>query len=382
MRPPCLTTLLLLSGVALAGEPASFETFDGALSATRWFVGTPSLPAKGELRLPKGGWIVSRGIPDEGIEGLEVRFRERGGLLRVAFCDAKAPLSAPTGAWIEVPKGKGERTLSVGAAGASVDGAALAWQGTLAGSIRVEAAKGDLDLLEVRVAPRMADPPPPSALERLTVHLATTPQIHTVEERAHERLSLTIWDVEVSLLFRRGAPRFDTLAGALPGCPVLGALVSLGPGGDVARRASRHPLAMRDWGDETRNLRGEELDRYLADEYEVLVLLQMAQRALNAALPGRKDLEPLVHIAAVRHADNARAALALAESDGAKEAVALVRKALGAEDPARVTGDRLRAAAAEAAKGLLGAPPPEWPGFDFAARGRFAALQRARELAR
>ena len=152
----------------------------------------------------------------------------------------------------------------------------------------------------------------------------------------------------------------------------------------TAKQAGAHPLAMRDWGDERGNLNDAEFNAYLAREYARLELLREAQRALNAATEEERALEPLIALAAIRHADNARAALALAETRGEKKALQLVREALGGDAQRRgVSSDQIRDAAGRAAKKLLGGrPPAEWPLFTFKPQERYTTLQNAREILR
>lgn len=356
----------------------TFDAFREPLDPMRWYIGVPQPPKKGRLRVPKGGWIVSRGLPDDRIRRLEVDFR---GALAVAFHTAREPLSSPQGPELRVGRGKGTRTLVVTLQGAEVDGKPLAWEGALRGTFRLYAAQGAVDLDEVRVEPRTADPPPLDGLEKNTVHFATTPAVLTEGGHTYSRVTFTLWDVEVCFLLRRGAPAFRPLAAPVRGAPVLGAIVSAGDAGELALKASGHALAMRDWGDEQRNLSRGAFLKYVKSEYAVFALLQDAQRALNAAVPDRKDLAPLVHLAVIRHSPNARAATALAETQGARKALAALRKALGKEG-LRVSGDRLRAAAAVAAKEILGEPPPQWPGFQFDPVGRFATIEQAKDLLR
>jgi hypothetical protein len=372
----------ILGGVALlltliCAAP-TFDDFSEPLDRMRWFIGVPQPPKKGWLHLPKGGWIVSRGLPDDRIRRLEVVFR---GELAVAFHTAREPLSGAQGPVLRVGRGKGARTLVVTRAGAEVDGLALAWEGALRGTFRLYAAKGAVDLDEVRVAPRTAEPPALDELERNTVHFATTPPIVTEGDHAYSRVTLTLWDVEVCFLLRRGEPAFKSLRAPVRGAPVLGALVSAGDARALALKASAHPLAMRDWGDERRNLSRGAFLKYVGSEYAMFAVMQDAQRALNAAVPERKDLAPLVHLAVIRHSPNASAATALAETQGAKKALAALRKALGKAGD-RVTGDQLRAAAGVAAKEILGAPPPQWPGFQFDPVGRFVTIEQAKDLLR
>jgi len=138
---------------------------------------------------------------------------------------------------------------------------------------------------------------------------------------------------------------------------------------------------MRDWGDERRNLSRGEFLAYVGREYAMFTLMQEAQRALNAAVPERKDLAPLVHLAVIRHSPNARAAAALAETQGATKALAALKRALG-EAGNRATGDQLRAAAAAAAKRIVGTPPTQWPGFRFDPTRRFVTIEQAKDLLR
>ena len=187
----------------------------------------------------------------------------------------------------------------------------------------------------------------------------------------------------VAVLFRRGEPAFAQLSAPPKGAPVLAALVQDGDAGALALKASGHPLAMRDWGDERGNLSRGAFLRYVKEEYALFSILQQGQRALNAAVAGRKDLEPLVHLAVIRHSANAHAATALAETQGAKKALAELRKALGkGVDPRRASADKLRAAAGAAARAILGDPPPEWPNFSFDPSSRYVSIQQAKELVR
>lgn len=351
-----------------------FDPFDEPLDPQRWYVGVPGAPEKGWLRIPRDGWIVARGLP-EGRDRIEVTFRHRGGALEIAFFDEKEPLSSPQGAPLLVPPGDGVRTLVVTAAGAEVDGKAVASPG-FGGTFRLRAVHGDVDLDEVRVSPRGENVLP--STER-AVFAATTPQIYRDDAKSYSRETITLWDVDIAILVARGAPAFAELRAK--GAPLLGVLVTAGDAKELARAARRNPLAQQDWADETRNLAPAALDAYLADEYGVFALLEDAQRALNAAAGSRKGLEPLVHLAVIRHATNAHAAVGLAETEGAREALLALKKALKGEDPGRVSADRLRAAAAEAARAILGEPPPEWTGFSFEATRRFASLEHAKELA-
>ena len=59
-----------------------------------------------------------------------------------------------------------------------------------------------------------------------------------------------------------------------------------------------------------------------------------------------------------------------------------MRKALGNVDLRRASPDTLRAAAATAARAILGKPPAQWPGFAFDPSQRFVTIQQARDLAR
>lgn len=361
---------------ALLLAAAVFDGFDDPLDPARWYVGVPDGPEKGWLRIPRDGWIVARGLPEER-ERIEVVFRHKGGALEVAFFDEKEPLSSPHGAPLLLPPGAGTRTLVLSGSGAEVDGKGVASPG-FKGTFRLRATRGDVEIDEVRVDPRGREPAAPDAR---TVFGATTPLVYRAGGRAYVRETIALWDADVALLLARGAPAFAELRAPPKGAPLLGVLVQAGDARDLARAARSHALARSDWGDETRNLPPAALEAYLEEEYAVFALLMDAQRALNAAA-GRKGLEPLVHLAVIRHAANAHAALGLAESEGARGAVAALRKALGDEDPARASSDRLREAAAAAARAVLGEPPAEWPGFSFDPTRRFVTLERAKELVR
>ena len=361
---------------ALLLSAAVFDGFDDPLDPQRWYVGVPGAPEKGWLKVPRDGWIVARGLPD-GRERIEIAFRHRGGALEVAFFDEKEPLSSPQGAPLLLSPLEGTRRLALTASGAEIDGKPVASPGW-AGTFRLRALRGDVEIDEVRVDPRGREPSP---LDDRVVFAATTPLVYREGETAYVREPLTLWDVDVAVLLAQGEPAFAELRAKPPGAPLLGALVKAGDAKDLARSARGNALARRNWGDETRNLSPAALDAYLEEEYAVFALLMAAQRALNAAA-GRKGLEPLVHLAVIRHAANAHAAYGLAESEGARGALDALKKALGGEDPARASGDRLRAAAAEAARAILGEPPAEWPGFTFDASRRFVSLERAKELVR
>ncbi|MDH3590385.1 MAG: hypothetical protein OER88_00800, partial [Planctomycetota bacterium] len=140
---------------------------------------------------------------------------------------------------------------------------------------------------------------------------------------------------------------------------------------------------MGDWGDERRNMNAVEFKRYLWLEYAVFALIQDAQRAFNASLPGRKGLAPLVHLAVIRHTANTRAAISLAQTQGADKALALLKKHL----PKGMAVERappadVRRAAGRAARAVLGAEPPEWPGFTFDPGGLFSTIEQAKDLVR
>lgn len=368
MRVAAFLALLLLPA-------AVFDGFDDPLDQQRWYVGVPGAPEKGWLRIPRDGWIVAKGLPEER-ERIEVSFRHKGGVLEVAFFDEKEPLSSPRGAPLLVTPGEGERTLVLTASGAEVDGKPVASPG-FKGTFRLRALRGDVEIDEVRVTPRGQEPRAPDAR---VVFGETTPLIYTDGKVTYGRVTLTLWDVEVALLLARGEPAFAELRAPPRGAPLLGALVTAGDAKDLVRKSAKSALAQHDWRDETRNLPRAALEAYLDTEYAVFALMMDAQRALNAAAGSRKELEPLVHLAVIRHAANAHAALGLAESEGARGAVAALRKALDGEDPARVSSDRLRAAAADAARAILGDPPAEWPGFSYDASQRYVSLERAKGL--
>ena len=373
---------MALGLILLLAAPV-FDTFDEPLDPLRWYVGVPGAPRHGVLKIPREGWIVSRGVADERVARLEVVFRHKGGSLEVTFHDAREPLSAPLGEPIVIPRGKGTRTLVVTREGATLDETPLAWKGGLRGTFMLRALKGALEIDEVSVDPRVASPARLTELEKRTVHFATTPLTHRVGEAKYGRVNLTLWDVEVAVLFRRGASSFAALKAPPGGAPVLGALASSGDGNEFAARASGSALAMRDWGDERRNMTNTAFLRYLAEEYAVFTVIQQTQRALNAAIPTRNDLDPLVPLAVIRHSANAHAATALAQTQGAKKALAELRKALGrGAELRRVSGDRLRTAAGVAALAILKAPPAEWPGFTTTPMDRYVTIQQAKDLAR
>lgn len=354
---------------------AVFDPFDEPLDPQRWYVGVPGVPEKGWMRIPRDGWIVARGLPDDK-ERIEIVFRHKGGTLETSFHDEKEPLSSPLGTPLLLPPAPGTRTLALTATGAEVDGKPVASPG-FRGTFRLLAAKGDLEIDEVRVTPRGKEPP---AADPRVVLAATSPAVHKEARTSYSRETLTLWDVDVAILVARGEPAFAELRGKPKGAPLLGALVTAGDGRQLARRAGGHPLARADWRDETGNLPPAALEAYLDTEYAVFALVMDTQRALNAAAGSRKGLEPLVHLAVIRHAANAHAATGLAETDGARDAIAALRKALKGEEPARASADRLRAAAAEAARAVLGEPPPEWPGFSFDPSRRYIAMTRAKEI--
>ncbi|HEX5139217.1 MAG TPA: hypothetical protein VFY93_19775 [Planctomycetota bacterium] len=360
--------LLLCAGV--------FDPFDEPLDPARWYVGVPGAPEKGWMKIPRDGWIVARGLPEDK-ERIEIVFRHSGGSLEVAFFDEKEPLSSPRGTPLLIPPGAGARTLVLTAAGAEVDGKAAASPG-FKGTFRLRAAKGDVEIDEVRVTPRGKEPPPPDGR---IVFAATCPPVCTEGKTVYACATLTLWDVDVLVLLARGEPAFAELRAPPKGSPVLGALVRAGDGKALAKKAGGHPLARGDWRDEAKNLPKSALDAYLETEYAVFALVMDTQRALNAAAASRKDLEPLVHLALIRHANNVHAAVGLAETEGARDALAALRKALKGEDPSGASDDRLRAAAAEAARAILGEPPAEWPGFSFDATRRYVSMTRAKEIA-
>ncbi|MHC4817114.1 MAG: hypothetical protein ACYTF8_03500, partial [Planctomycetota bacterium] len=126
----------------------TLDAFSEPLDPMRWYIGVAQPPKKGWLRIPKGGWVVSRGLPDDRLRRLDVVFR---GDLAITFHTAREPLSSPQGPALRTGRGKGVRTLVVTPSGAEVDGQALAWEGALRGTFRVYAAKGAVDLDEVRV---------------------------------------------------------------------------------------------------------------------------------------------------------------------------------------------------------------------------------------
>ena len=112
---PILGTLLLLAPAPV------LDTFDAPLDPQRWYIGAANTPKSGRLRLPKGGWIVARGVPHDGMQRLEVRFRAKGGSLEIAFLREQEPLSRPQGEPIVIPKGKGDRVFVLSPTGARID---------------------------------------------------------------------------------------------------------------------------------------------------------------------------------------------------------------------------------------------------------------------
>ncbi|MGQ0613615.1 MAG: hypothetical protein ACT4PV_07765 [Planctomycetaceae bacterium] len=366
--------------LALLFALSLLDSFDQPLDPLRWYVGTPGEPKGGSLRLPREGWIVARETAGEPPRRLEIDVGPGGGDLEIAFFQAREPLSSPEGEpFVLKASRSGPRTLVVEA---GAEGPA-AWDRAPGSVFRLRALSGTVELLEVRRDPEAPAPAPSPAAARRTVLRATTPAVFTEGDAHFVRAELLLWDVEVALLFRRGPPRATPLLAPPKGSPVLAFLLAVDDGSALAAKAGAHALAMRDWNDERGNLPPAEYARYLAGEYALFDLLLGVQRALNAVLTPRKGLEALPHLAVIRHADNVQAAVALAETQGAKEALAALRKAAGDQaDFARMSGDALRAAAAGAAREILGEPPPEWPGFRFDPESRFVALVRARDLLR
>ena len=365
----------VLLALLLCAAPA-FDTFDGPLDPARWYIGVPKAPKRGVLRIPKQGWIVSRNIPDDGVSRIEVFFTSRGGVLELGFFSAKEPLSSPVGDSIVVKKGRGARArvLVVTKEGATLDGEALAWKGALRGTFRLRALKGAIDLDAVHVAPRRKDAPELGYIEKRTVNFSTTPEIY----QDYRRVTLLLWDVEVCFLLRyKLRHAFSLLAAPPRGCPTLTALATLSTGKDLALLSGS-----ADWRDERRNLSRKEFFRYLKDEYKLFEIMQIAQRAMNAAVPGRKDLGPLVQLAVIRHTKNTDAAVELAYRQNANVAIAALKKALGGLDVRRAPSDKLRAAAGAAARAILKEPPAQWPGFQFDPKNRFVTIEHGKELSR
>ncbi|MHC4932169.1 MAG: hypothetical protein ACYTGV_08275 [Planctomycetota bacterium] len=369
--------------VALLLTGPAYDAFEAPLAPALWYIGVPTPPRDGSVRIPKGGWLVSRNIPDEGVESVSIEFRHKGGSLVVTFHEKDEPLSSPLGEPIVVPRAKGKRKLTFSPQGVRLDGEPVPFEGPQRGTFRLAAHKGDLELLEVHVSPVPEAPPPLGYLEERSVHFASTPPRYREGRRSFRRVSLMLWDAEVCFLLARGKTAFHKLGASAKGAPTLGALVTVDSGEALALKASSHPLAMRDWGDERGNLANREFWEYLAERYAIFELIQQAQRSLNAALPGREGVDALTHLAVIRHADNARAAVALAETQGGKEALAALRKAIGKKaDLRRLSSDKIRAAAGRAARRILGEPPGQWPGFKFDPQSRFVTLQQAADLIR
>jgi len=375
----------ILSAVLLFAAP--FEGFDKPLDPERWFIGTVNRPRGGRLKLPKGAWIAPRGIEDAPIQRLEIRFRHRGGALEIAFCKKGEPLTRPATPPIVIAKKKGDRVFVISPIGVHVDGEPIEWKGEPCGTFRLRALKGAVELDVIRIAPMPPAAPEPARIERDTLHYLSLPPAYHDGKHAYRRVTLTLWDAEASVLFRRGADegQLVPLRYAAKGAPLLGHLLTVSNGKAWATKAGNHELAMADWGDERTNLSAVEYRRYLAQEYALFELLMAVQRSMLAALPQkrRKSCEPMVALAAIRHSANSRAALALAETLGHKKAVELVRRELGGvAGRGRVSSDRVRSAAAKAARTVLGTPPPEWPGFTFDPQSRVVTLQQAREILR
>jgi len=374
-----------IAALLLLAAPA-FDAFEAPLSAERWYVGTGARPKGGKLKLSKGAWLASRGIADDGLQRLELRFRHKGGALELSFHGAQEPLTRPTTDPLVIQPKKGDRVLVVSSVlGVRLDGEPLDWKPKVTGTFRICGRKGGVELHAVTVAPAPTAAPAPSRLERDTLFLLTAPQLYRDGTVTCQRATLGLWDVETAFLFRRGASSVVPLRGPGRGAPTLGHIVRVSDGKQTAASAASHPLAMTDWSDERGNLGASAYRLYLAREYALFELLMDAQRVMLEALPekSRRVLEPLVALAAIRHADNSRAALALAETLGMKKAVKLVQAELGGRAGRRPSSDKVRAAAASAARKLLGGrPPAEWRGFAFDPHGRIAMLQQARELLR
>ena len=374
-----MTPLVLL----LLAQVPTFDSFDAPLDPGLWFIGVPAAPKKGVVRIPKGGWLVARGVEDELVARIEVTFRHKGGDLEFGFFSRKEPLSSMQGPPIVVTKAKGVRRIEIAGDGVFVDGEKVAWEGKVLGTFRLRALKGGVDIDEVRVAPRVAGLPEPTYLEQRTVHLQTTPPLYSEGEVSYQRVTLQLWDVDVCFLLRYADTDFRLLRAPPRKTPVLGAVVCLSDGRALAMKAHTHALAMRDWGDERGNLSRGAFLKYLRTEYAVFEALMHAQRALNAAVPGRKGLDALVHLAVIRHSENTRAAVALAETQKNKAAIAALKKALPkGVDMNSASADKLRRAAGDAAKAVLGEAPKEWPGFQFHPSSRFVAMQHAKDLVR
>jgi hypothetical protein len=373
----------VLAAVVALNLLLAFESFDAPLDPSRWYLGTSAAPKKGRLLLPKDGFIAAKQLPPKGVLRLEIRFRHRGGDLQLTVHDRREPFSAAIGKALRVraSKAKGQRSaaktgadrvLVISPTGARIDGEALAWAEPIVGSFRLCAIGGAIELDEVRVTPSPSGRVPPSRLERETLYYTNTPERFTEGTVRFRRVTVTLWDVPVALLLARGKrTRNESLAG-------LCRLVQITDGSAVAAAASGSARAMQDWKDEQKNLSADEYRKFLAGEYALFELLQQAQRAMNATIPNRRDLEPLIALAAIRHANSARAALALAGSQGGVEALRLMRAELPQNSTARVSSDQIRAAAGRAARKVLGKPPAAWKGFRFDPEERFAALAEAR----
>jgi len=383
-----------LSAILLFAAP--FEAFDNPLDALRWYVGAANKPKGGRLKLAKGAWIAARGIEDADIQRLEIRFRHRGGDLEIAFCGKGEPVTRPPGKPIVIrrKKGankKGDRVFVLSPIGVRVDGEPIEWTGRPTGSFRLRALGGAVEIDEIELAPRPTPPPAPSRLERETLFYLSIPPSYHDGEHTYRRVTLTLWDAEVAFLFRRTktAGATDPLRFHAKGSPLLGHLVAVSDGGAWATKAATHELAMADWRDERGNLSSAQFRRYLCEEYARFELLMAAQRVMLDALVAkrRKACKPLIALAAIRHSANSRAALALAETLGFKKAVELVRRELGRDargdaGARRVSSDRVRGAAAKAARALLKEIPREWPGFTFDPSSRGVTLQQAAEILR
>ncbi|MEM8884709.1 MAG: hypothetical protein AAGD14_11615 [Planctomycetota bacterium] len=358
----------VLAGLLLL---ASFETFDQPLDPQRWLVGAPNKPKKGKLLLPRDGWIAARGI--EKIVRLEIRFRHKGGALELTFHDAREPLGRPTAPPIRVPKGKGDRVLVLSPVGLRVDADRLEWSGKLTGAFRIAALDGAVEIDEVKVSPTPKALRTPTTLERDTLFWMTTPQV----DGDFRRVTMTLWDVPISFLFARGATSMKPLQGPGKGATILAQYVRVSNGAELALKAAAHPMAMRSWADERANLDAKAFQQYVAGVYAQFELLEQAQRVLNSAVDSKVDLEPLVALAVIRHADDARAAYALAETRKSKKALALLRAELKG---ARAGHDQLRAAAGRAARKLLeGRAPAAWRNFSFDPQERYLTMQEVRE---